>query len=217
MLKNLKQKKVYKINGIGVDLSKYNPNIDFDKNALLTELGISENDFVIMSCGELNENKNTYRLLEAVKNLNNANIKYLVCGEGPLKQKYVKYVSDNNLQNNVKILGFRSDMPKILSISDLYLMPSFREGLSRAMMEAMSYGLPIVASKIRGNTDLLGNNEGGVLCDPNNTKEFENAILKIYNNKQLAQQLGKRNMEYVKNFDLKIVLNQMQKIYEEIE
>lgn len=84
------------------------------------------------------------------------------------------------------------------------------------MMEAMSYGLPIVASKIRGNIDLVGNNEGGILCNPSNTKEFEEAILALFNNKELAQKYGERNLQFVKNFDLQIVLNQLQKIYKEI-
>ena len=211
-----KAKKVYKINGIGVDFSKYNSNLEFDKQALYNELGVSESDFILLSCGELNKNKNTYRILEAVKNINNPNIKYLVCGEGPLKQEYINFVKENNLEDRIKILGFRKDMPKILSISNLYLMPSFREGLSRAMMEAMSYGLPIVASKIRGNTDLVGNNEGGILCDPSNTKQFEDAIQTLYNNNELAKQYSERNLQFVKNFDLQIVLNQLQKIYEEI-
>ena len=211
-----KAKKVYKINGIGVDFSKYKKLENFNSRSFKQSLGLSEDDFIITSIGELNDNKNTYRLLEVVKNLNNPKIKYLVCGQGPLQEKFEKYIAENNLHNTVKMLGFRRDIPEILSIGDVYLMPSYREGLSKSMMEAMSYGLPIVASKIRGNTDLVGNNEGGVLCNPSNTKEFEEAVLVVYNNKELAHKYCERNLQFIKNFDLQIVLQQLQKIYEEL-
>ena len=92
-------------------------------------------------------------------------------------------------------------------------MPSYREGLSKAMMEAMCYGLPVIASKIRGNTDLIGDNEGGILCDPYKTEEFTQAIINLKNNKELQTQISNRNKEFVKNFDLKVVLKQLEEIY----
>ncbi len=211
-----KAQKVYKINGIGIDLDKYKKLENFDIVSFRKSVGCEENDFIVTSIGELNENKNTFRLLEAIKNINLKDVKYLICGQGQLLENYINYIKENNLKEKVKMLGFRKDIPEILTISNLYIMPSFREGLSRSMMEAMSYGLPIIASKIRGNTDLVGENEGGILCDPSNTKEFEDAILNIYNNKELAKKFSERNLQFVKNFDLLIVLNQLQKVYEEL-
>ena len=212
-----KAKHVYKINGIGVDLSKYKVNKNLDKIAFKKSLGLNENDYVITSIGELNENKNTLRLIDVINKIKNQNIKYIICGRGSLEQKYKEQIEKYNLQDRVKLLGFRKDIPDILTVTDLYIMPSYREGLSKSMMEAMCYGLPVVASKIRGNVDLLGNNEGGILCDPTNNQDFVEAILTISNNPNYQKKLGTRNLEFIKNFDIKVVLNQLEEIYKEIE
>lgn len=211
-----KAKKVFKINGIGVDLSKYTPNKRLNKKKFRQEFGLNEDDFVVTSIGELNDNKNTFRLLEVIKNIDNPHIKYLVCGQGPLREKFEKYISDNNLQDRVKLLGFRKDIPDILTITDLYIMPSYREGLSKSMMEAMCYGLPVVASKIRGNIDLIGENEGGILCHPEDNNAFKDSIMKIYENKELRETLKTRNSEFIKNYDTSVVLKQLEEIYKEV-
>lgn len=211
-----KAKKVYKINGIGVDLSKYKVNMALNKSEFKKSLGLNEDDFVITSIGELNENKNTLRLIEVMAQIPEPKIKYLICGQGPLKDKYEESIKKYGLENRVKLLGFRTDIPDILTITDLYIMPSYREGLSKSMMEAMCYGLPIVASKIRGNVDLLGNNEGGILCNPTDDATYGEAIKHIYLDKKFAEKMGKRNKEFIKNFDIKVVLTQMEEIYREI-
>lgn len=211
-----KAKKVYKINGIGVDLNKYAQNDKLDKNKFRKSLGLKEDDFVVVSIGELNENKNTLRLIDVMSKIDNPKIKYLVCGQGPLKKDFEEKIKKYNLEDRVKMLGFRKDIPDILTIADLYIMPSYREGLSKSMMEAMCYGLPIVASKIRGNIDLLGNNEGGLLCKPTDNEAFLNAIILLYADKKLATKYGKRNLKEIKKYYIQVVLKQMEKIYKEM-
>lgn len=214
--KKFKAKKVYKINGIGVDLTKYKINKKLNKKELKSSLGLAEDDFVVTSVGELNENKNTFRLLEVMKNISNSKIKYLVCGTGKLYEQYTSFVKQNGLGDRVKVLGFRKDIPDILGITDVYIMPSYREGLSKSMMEAMCYGLPVLASKIRGNTDLLGDNEGGLLCSPTDDEAFRKNIELLASDKTLCEKFGKRNIEYVKKYDINVVLKQMEEIYKEI-
>lgn len=212
----MKAKKVFKINGIGVDLSKYAINDKLDKSEFKKSLGLNDDDFVVTSIGELNKNKNTLRLVKVISQINNPKIKYLICGQGPLKDKYVKAIKKYNLQDRVIMLGFRKDIPDILTVSDLYVMPSYREGLPKSMMEAMCYGLPVVASNIRGNSDLLGNNEGGVLVSPTEDVEFKNAIELLASNKTLYDEFKQRNLNFIKNYDINVVLNQLDKIYKEM-
>jgi len=209
----MKAKKVCKINGIGVDLNKYKIDESLNKSEFRKELGLSDEDFVVLSVGELNENKNTYRILESIKNINDENVKYLICGQGLLKSQYEDYIKENGLESRVRMLGFRKDVGNIYAIADVYIMPSYREGLSKSMMEAMCYGLPIVASNIRGNIDLIGNEEGGVLCNPNKTTEFIDAILKLKNDNNLTEKLSKRNIDFVKNFNVEVVKKQLQDTY----
>lgn len=211
--KDWKAKHIYKINGIGVNFDKYKPDPNLNKEDFRKSFGLEKDDFVVLSVGELNKNKNTLRLLKCIKSLNIKNIKYFICGQGPLKQQYEAYIKDNNLQQNVKMIGYRTDISNFYSIADLYIMPSFREGLSKSMMEAMCYGLPVVASRIRGNVDLLGEGEGGILCNPNHTEEFTEAIKKMYEDENLRKQFANRNLEYVKKFDLEVVKKQLKEIY----
>ncbi len=211
-----KAKKVYKINGIGVDLSKYKKNEKLDAKAFRAQFGIAPDDFVITSIGELNKNKNTLRLIDVMSQISNPKIKYLICGQGPLKEDYEKAIAKYNLQDRVKMLGFRKDIPDILTITDLYIMPSYREGLPKSMMEAMCYGLPVVASKIRGNMDLIGENEGGILFDPTRNAEIIDSIMQIYEDKALRNKFSKRNAEFIKNYDTSVVIDQLEKIYEEM-
>lgn len=213
--KKFKAKRVYKINGIGVDLSKYKVNEKLNKVEIKKSLGINDGDFVLTSIGELNKNKNTFRVLQIIKDINNPKLKYLICGQGPLKEEYESFIKENGLEENVKLLGFRKDIPDILQISNAFIMPSYREGLPMSMTEAMCYGLPIVASKIRGNTDLVGENEGGLLCDPEDDEAFKTSLISIMQDEKLAKKFGDRNKKFVKNFDINIVLKQMEEIYKE--
>ena len=208
-----KAKSVYKINGIGIDLKKFSPEKAMSKAEARKMLGLKSDDFVVLSIGELNENKNTYRLLESIKNIDNEKIKYVICGQGPLKEKYENYIKANSLEGRVFMLGFRKDIPDIVSASDLYIMPSYREGLGMATLESMSFGLPAIVSDTRGCRDLVGDNEGGILCNPNETEDFTNGILKLYADKQFYAECSKRNKEHVKQFDVKYVKKQLEEIY----
>ena len=213
----MKAKKKYKINGIGLDLTKYKKDEKFNRKEFRKSLGIAEDDFVLLSVGELNKNKNTLRLIDAVKSVENEKVKYLVCGQGPLEEEYKKRIADLGLESQIKMLGFRKDIPAILSSVDCFMMPSYREGLSKAMMEAMAYGLPVVASKIRGNVDLIGNNEGGILAFPYDTQGFADAIDLLLTEKELRKKFSRRNEEFIQNFAEDKVLEQIRTIIGEIE
>lgn len=213
--KDWKAKHVYKINGIGIDISKYQPNEKLDKDEFKKSLGFEKDDFIVTSIGELNKNKNTYQILDVIKNIDNEKIKYLIVGQGPLEKQMQAFIKKHSLENRIKLVGFRRDVQDILTVSDVYIMPSHREGLSRSMMEAMSFGLPVIASSIRGNTELVGNNEGGILCPKCDKEAYKQAILKIYESKDLQKQFKERNVEFIKKYDIKIVVKQLEEIYNE--
>ena len=80
------------------------------------------------------------------------------------------------IKKHVHLLGYRENMAELYKISDLFVLPSFREGLSRSLMEAMVFGLPCVCSKIGGDIDLIIEGEGGLLYSPNDINGFAEAI-----------------------------------------
>lgn len=213
-----KAKRVYKINGIGFDENVYKQSSVEDCDKLKQELDISDNDFVCVSIGELNNNKNHIAVLKAIAKMEGkTNFKYLICGEGPNRKQYQEFINANNLQDVVKLLGFRKDIPTILSISRCFIMPSLREGLPRSIMEAEVQGLPCIVSDIRGCRDLVMDGKGGFVLDFNNTNLVVSKIETIKKDKNLCDKFGKFNQEFIKDYTINVVLQQMKKIYEEIE
>ncbi|MFR2767080.1 MAG: glycosyltransferase [Thomasclavelia sp.] len=143
------------------------------------EFGIT-NEKIRVSVGELNANKNHEVVIKALARIkNNQKYKYILCGKGD-KEEYLKsLVKQLNLEDKVIFAGYRNDVREILKISDIFCFPSYREGLSVALMEAMAVGLPVICSKIRGNVDLISENEGGYLCPTKKSNNLKN-ILNIY-------------------------------------
>lgn len=142
------------IPGVGVDVKGIQA-MQVDKAAKRREFGIPENAKVMISVGELNENKNHIATIKAFIKLNLPQTYYLICGEGPLRQYLQKTIDENHMQQRIFLLGFRTDVLEYLKSSDIFLFPSQREGLPVSLMEAMAAGVPCIASKIRGNVDLL--------------------------------------------------------------
>lgn len=207
-------RKIVYVPGIGIDVSKFQ-NVKTDKDALKNELNIPKESLILLSVGELNENKNHSVIIKALSELQNKNIHYLIAGVGPLKNELKKLAIEKNIENQVHFLGYRTDIDKIYRISDVFVFPSYREGLSVALMEAMASGLPCVVSRIRGNVDLIKHKKGGILCDPHNVNEFSNAIKLLINNEKICEKMGAFNQETIKNYDISVVKREISEIYKE--
>lgn len=204
--------KSYYVPGVGFDIEA-NKKINASNTKIREKLGLSIDDIVCISAGELNNNKNNIIILEALNMLKNSKIHYLLCGVGNLKEKLFQYSLENNLEKNVHFLGYRDDVKELLKVSDIFIMPSFREGLSRSIMEAMASGLPCVVSNIRGNRDLIENEKGGFLVNPTDSEEFAKKINLLVNNSELREKMKNYNLERIKSFDIKIVEKELEKIY----
>ncbi|MDO4559448.1 MAG: glycosyltransferase [bacterium] len=141
------------IPGIGVDFGKFR-NCGADTTAKRRELGIPEDAWLLLSVGELNKNKNHIAVLRALSIMRNPAIHYMIAGEGPLHEYLPKKAKELDIEGGVHLLGYREDTPELYKVADCFVFPSLREGLPVALMEAAVSGLPIICSKIRGNTDI---------------------------------------------------------------
>lgn len=198
------------IPGVGIDVNKF-ANVTVGKTAKRNELDLPEDAFVVLSVGELNKNKNHEVIIKAIAKLNNPNIYYVICGQGSL-EGYLKELANNiGIDDKVKLLGYRGDIPEILKVVDVFAFPSRREGLPVALMEAIASGLPCIASKIRGNIDLFEQwNQG--LFHPTNVDEIASCILK-----QLDDNCGGERMTgNIEPYRIKNVISVMENIYERI-
>ena len=213
--KKLKIKKVYKTNGVGVDLDKYKP-ISTDNTRLKESLNIKKDDFVILMIAEVNQNKNHKQIIEAIKILKSKginNIKLICAGNGTLIENIQKTINDNNLEENIMMLGHRSDINELISISDIGVLMSYREGLPRNIMELMACKKPIIGTNIRGIRDLVKDNENGYLLDLDDYINTANKIQKIYNDRNLLESMGNKSYELVQDYSINKVLKQLEEVY----
>lgn len=198
--KKMKAKKIRYIHGIGFDTERF-AETKVDRNEKRREMGIPEDTFVILSVGELNDNKNHTVVLDAVSSLDRDNVRYIICGEGDAREKLQEKICALGISDKVQLLGFREDVSEICRIADVYCFPSIREGLSVSMLESMSCALPIVCSNIRGNRDLVEDKNGGFLCDCRDSDEFCTSLRKLYDDRELCKKFGVRNAEFVNNYN----------------
>lgn len=211
---NFHAKKVEYIPGVGIDTEKI-AKIEVDKKKKREELGLKEDEIVLLSVGELNKNKNHSIMIEALSKIKNNKIKYLICGKGNLENFLKEKIKLLNLEENVKLLGYRKDILEICKISDVFVFPSLREGLPVALMEAMANGVPIIASNIRGNNDLIKNDENGFLLN-NNIEEYIEKIEEVIKDEEKRRNFEKSSLDRIKKFDIKNVEKIMREIYNKI-
>ncbi|MBG9444256.1 glycosyltransferase family 4 protein [Cytobacillus firmus] len=204
--------KVHYVPGIGVDTTKFDGTAD-SRLEKRTELEIGENTVVLLSIGEMIKRKNHETALRALEKLKDENFAYLICGRGELDSYLQELTVSLGIQEKVKFLGFRNDIKEICIASDVFIFPSYQEGLPVSVMEAMSAGLPIIASKIRGNTDLIKNGGGGFLLQPRDIEGFATSIQKVIKDTELRNSMGAINKEKVKEYDKSVVKEKMREIY----
>lgn len=210
--KTFKSKNVISVPGIGVDSSKFD-NVKVDKIKKREELEIPQGAVVLLSIGEMIKRKNHEIALKALAQLKNRNYVFLVCGRGELENHLKDLAQKLGIGDKVRFLGFRNDIPEICIASDIFVFPSYQEGLPVSVMEAMSAGLPIIASRIRGNTDLIQNGNGGYLNEPDDFWGIAKSIDKVIENEKLRAEMGIRNKSEVKKYDKQVVKERMRELY----
>lgn len=208
---NFYAKKVKYIPGVGLDTEKIK-NTQVDKDKKREELGIAKDDIVLLSIGELNKNKNHKVVIKALGMLQNKKIKYLIAGIGPQKEKLELLAKNYGLEKNFKLLGYRKDIYELCKISDIFVFPSLREGLSVALMEAIASNLPIICSDIRGNRDIIINKENGFRVN-NDSGEYYRRIKFLLENECFKNEIEKFNKKLIPKIDLKNVERAMLEIY----
>lgn len=206
--------KVYFIPGVGVD-TKFFQSININKKQYRDLLKLCDDDIVLIAMGDLIARKNYEVSIKAIAKANNPKLHFLICGKGPKLNSLQKLSKKLGVEKQIHFLGFRTDIKELLSIADIFLFTTKQEGLPRSMMEAMAAGLPCVASKIRGNVDLIEDGKGGFLLDTNDINGIAEAINILAKDKNLRKSMGLKNLQKIKKYDVKNIMLEMKKIYEQ--
>ena len=214
-LKKLHAKRIEYVPGVGINTAKFR-ELAIDREAKRAGLGYGAEDFLVLTVAEMTANKNHITILKALALLKEkgelGNIHYLICGRGEMWASLEQSARELGISDHVNFLGYRTDAPELYKASDLFAFVTFREGLSVALMEAMSSGMPIVCAKIRGNTDLIDDQVSGVFSE-NSPEAVAEHILDLYRDPERRQKLGQAAAEKALLFDDKNVLEQVKNIY----
>lgn len=210
--KHFAAKQIRYVPGVGVDTAYFAPGRD--KTGLRAELGIPEDAPLYLSVGELNRNKNHETILRALTIPDMPPVYYVIVGQGALRKKLENLAASFGLSARVKLAGYRGDIIRFYRAADAFVFPSFREGLPVSLMEAMSCGLPVICSAIRGNTDLV-DETGGYLFDPRSAEQAGAAIRELEEGGQ-AEGFGAYNRETILRYDKHRISEIMKQLYADI-
>lgn len=214
--KHMHAKKVVYVPGVGVDFKRFGISEERRKQ-LRNELKISDDDFMLLSVAELTRNKNHTMILDALAMLQNPHIRFVSAGRGECMDEMLEKTHRLNLDETVSFLGYRTDVNELYGCADAFIFPSFREGLSLALMEAMASGLPSIVGAIRGNVDLITDKKEGLHSELT-PKALAESIMELYSNPELRDKLGQAAKKKVSAFGLEPVLQAVINIYfDEIE
>lgn len=204
----------------GVDIDALSPKDEVD--GLKHSLGISENERVVGVVANFRKIKNHLFLLQAFAKLLESfrNVRLLLVGRGFIghadntEEELRRFVNENHLAQNVLFLGYRSDIPKLLNVMDVFCLPSFNEGLPISLIEAMAAGLPIVGTNVDGIKDLVIPNRTGLLVDLGDVDGLVSALDALITNDGLRERMGNESRKRATNaYSLRRCIDEYEKLF----
>lgn len=205
----MKAGRIEYVPGVGIDLNKFKAG-SAEKNVVRKKINVPADSKFLLSVGELNSNKNHETVIRAVSMMKNDKVRYAIAGSGELDDYLEKLIHELGVEDRVHLLGYRRDVADLYEAADIFVFPSFREGLSVSLMEAMSKGKPCAVSRIRGNVDLI-DDKGGTLFDPHSIEDCKHAIEQLIDGP--CEHMSEYNMQKIEGFSINNVIKIMRKVY----
>ena len=202
--------------GIGVDRSHYSgfSISQGDVNRFYEELGISADAPVLLMVAEFVERKRHADAIRAFSNIAPTGAQLVLAGSGPLLEPMKRLAAKLGAADRVHFLGLRNDVPVLMKASRAVILPSSQEGLPRCILEALSMGVPVIGSRIRGTTELLGRN-AGLLVDVGDVDQLTEAMRLVIDDAAAAAKMGQTGQLQSEAYDLKHILRMHEELYEE--
>ncbi len=202
----------------GVNIDKFQPNAE-QRNAIRTELNLKEEHILIGSVGRLVEVKNYPSLIKAFALLlkSQSNARLALAGDGPERVALELLIEQQGLNNKVFMMGRREDVPSVMNAYDIFVLPSFREGLSNTILEAMSSGLPEIVTNVGGSPEIVIENKTGHLFEVSNIEQLAGLLEALIQDKEKLKKMSDDAREHVvKNYSLETMVNNYQYTYRDI-
>lgn len=205
---------VVHIHGVGADAAKFS-SVTEEQTEIFREEQSYEGRFVILCVGELNKNKNQKTVLNAVKRVSESHpeVLLLLAGNGPTDVALKEQVDELGMQEQVRMLGYCTDLEKYTNACDIAVSASFREGMPLNIMEAMMCGKPVIASRNRGHRELIRNGKTGLLFDPSDATALAELIRRLAEDRILREVLSERGRRFVEPYLNNSVERELREVY----
>lgn len=198
----------------GIDTKKFSE----PKGILRAEIDIQQNHYLVGNTSALADHKDYFTFLDTAKIVSekDESIKFVIIGDGPMKQEIIDYSKRLELQNSVVFTGFRTDINNILADLDLFFISSKTEGLGTSILDAFAAKVPVLATAAGGIPELVKDGKTGILRDIKSTEALADAILYLKSNRGAANNLALNALEWVKKFDKTNTAKETYKHYQEV-
>jgi glycosyltransferase involved in cell wall biosynthesis len=201
----------------GVDTERFKPNLE-DRLKVRKELGVE--GFVWLAVGRFDPPKDYPNMLQAFARVvhKHSNTILLIAGDGPLRKTMENLARELGIEKRTKFLGIRRDIPQLMNAADAYVMSSSREGMPNVLLEASATGLPIVATDVGGNREIVLDGVTGFLVPPRNPEALARAMLRIMDlSDEERKEMGKRARKHIEfKFNLDRVVDLWEILYYEL-
>ncbi|MEJ5359473.1 MAG: glycosyltransferase family 4 protein [Desulfobacterales bacterium] len=198
----------------GVDLARYAPRPG-DRRAARRALGLDPEAELVGFAGWLSAVKGVRELLEAMPAVWREFPKcgLVLLGRGELEEELRARSAQIDGKGRVRFLGWRDDLPRILPLLDLFVLPSRNEGMGRVLVEAMACGVPVLAAAVCGIPDLVQDGRTGILFAPGDVEALAGGIRRLLRDRDLAARLAARGLAHCRRYDLAVMVDQLRRLY----
>ena len=200
----------------GIAPLKYDHSIDIKKYK--RKLNLQHDMPTVAFIGRLVTLKGVNYLLEAAASIlrSGERVQFVVVGDGPLKKRLINHAKSLGVSKHVHFIGFRKDIPQILSVIDILVVPSLWEGLPLTILEAMFAGKPIIATRVGGIPEAVMDRETGILISPRDCHALSRGILELLNDPKKRKEMGEKGKQRaLRHFDVDRMVKEYSDIYDE--
>jgi glycosyltransferase involved in cell wall biosynthesis len=201
----------------GIELNRRIETADI--SSLSRELGVLEDDLVVGHIANLRAPKGHLYLMEAARQVCERipHARFFLIGEegdGSIRKEIENFIAENGLKENVKLLGFRKDVGRLLRLMDIFVLSSTSEGLPLSVIEAMAAARPVVATDVGGLSEIVIPDETGFLVEPRNSRALAYRLITLLENRDLRVKMGEAGEKTVESkFSLKAMIDRYQDLY----
>lgn len=202
------------IHGVGVSTQRYHLHSTEEEMQLRRRENLSANDFVVLCTGELNGNKDQQTLIHAAQLCRDKipELKVLLAGNGPLKDSLQELIQKNSAEEQIRLLGYRTDLEQVVPTADVIVSCSHREGLGLNLIEGMLCGKPVIAAENRGHRELVAEGVTGFLFPPGDSTALAEKLVKLHAEK-MQKELGAAGYQRALQYTQEQVQRELAEIY----